>query len=221
MPTRVKKFAKELEQIDPLLHLLQKISAVYTNDHFVYTSGLHGSVYINKDAVYLHPIETTMVCRLFAERYQNHDIDVVVGPAVGGIILAQWTAYHLTQLKGKEIHGVYTEKDDKGNQIFRRGYGELVKGKKVLIVEDITTTGGSIKKVIESVKKAKGKLVAASTVINRNPKGVNSVTLGVPFSALCVLEAESYNPSTCPLCVDKIKINTKVGHGKDFLSSGG
>lgn len=207
----------EFNQVDSLLDLLKKVGAVYTNDHFVYTSGLHGSVYINKDAMYLHPMETTMVCRLFAERHQDYDLDVVVGPAAGGIILAQWTAYHLTQLKGREISGVYTEKDDREGQIFRRGYGELVKGKKVLIVEDIITTGGSVVKVIDSVKEAGGKTVAVSAMVNRNPDGVNSESLGVYFSALCTLKAEAYRPEECPLCINKLPINTKVGHGKGFL----
>jgi len=76
-------FGTDFEPVDPLLDLLKKVGAVYTNDHFVYTSGLHGSVYVNKDAMYLHPMETTMICRMFAERHKNLDIDVVVGPAVG------------------------------------------------------------------------------------------------------------------------------------------
>jgi len=121
----------------------------------------------------------------------------------------------LTQLKVREISGVYTEKDG-DNQIFRRGYGELVRGKKVLIVEDITTTGGSVKKVVDTVREAGGRVVAVSTMVNRNPEGVNSESLGVQFSALCTLKAEAYKPEECPLCESKIPINIKVGHGKDF-----
>ncbi|WKZ25259.1 MAG: phosphoribosyltransferase family protein [bacterium] len=209
----------EFEGVDPLLDLFKRVGAVYTNGHFVYTSGLHGSVYVNKDAMYLHPMETTMVCRMFAERHQYLDIDVVVGPAVGGIILSQWTAYHLTQLKSKEISGVYTEKDELNDQVFRRGYGEMVKGKDVLIVEDITTTGGSVLKVVESVVKAGGRITAVSTMVNRNPDGVNSETLGVPFSSLSNLKAESYHEKDCPLCEQNIPINLQIGHGKKFVES--
>jgi len=131
--------------------------------------------------------------------------------------LAQWTAYHLTQLKGKEISGVYTEKNDKDDQVFRRGYGELVRGRNVLIVEDITTTGGSVQKVIDSVNKAGGKIIAVSTMVNRNPDGVNSETLGVSFSALCDLKAEAYKPNECPLCESDIPVNLQVGHGRKFV----
>ena len=205
--------------VDPLLDLLKKVSAVYTNDHFVYTSGKHGSVYVNKDAMYQHPGETTLVCRMFAERYQDVDIDVVVGPAVGGIVLSQWTAYHLTQLKGKEVTGVFTEKDAANDQIFTRGYDALVKNKKVLVVEDITTTGRSVKKVVASVRKASGKVVADSVMVNRNPKNVTTETIGAPFSALCILEADAYDEKNCPLCKKGIPINMIVGHGKKYLEN--
>lgn len=205
--------------VDPVIDLLKKVKAIYIDDHFVYTSGKHGSVYVNKDAMYQHPQETTLICRLFAERYQDYDLDVVVGPAVGGIILAQWTAYHLTELKGKEVLGVYTEKDAHKNQIFTRGYDLLVKNKKVLIVEDVTTTGGSVKKVIRSVQKAGGKVVAVGVMVNRDPKNVNSKAIGAPFSALCVLETKAYNAKRCPLCKKGVPINMSIGHGLSFLQS--
>ncbi len=205
--------------VDPVIDLLRKVKAIYTNDHFVYASGKHGSVYVNKDAMFHHPQETTLISRMFAERYQDLDIDAVVGPAIGGIVLSQWTAYHLTQLKDKEVFGVYTEKDDKKNQVFTRGYDKLVKGKKVLIVEDVTTTGSSIKKVIESVRKAGGKVIPAAVMLNRDPKNVNSKSIGAPFSALSVLPAEAFAKNSCPLCKKHIPVNTEVGHGKEFLAS--
>ncbi|MBI5614508.1 orotate phosphoribosyltransferase [Candidatus Gottesmanbacteria bacterium] len=205
--------------VDPVLDLLKKVKAVYIDDHFVLTSGKHGSVYVNKDAMYQHPQETTLVCRMFAERFQDTDIDVVVGPAVGGIVLAQWTAYHLTQLKGKEVLGVYTEKDADKNQVFTRGYDVLVKNKKILVVEDIATTGGSVIKVIDSVRRAGGKVVAVVVMVNRNPDMVTSETIGAPFSALCVLKAEAFDEKDCPMCKEGLPINTTVGHGKKYLEA--
>jgi len=213
-----RSFKEEAELVDPVLDMLKKVGAVYTNDHFVYTSGKHGAVYVNKDAMYLHPIETTLISRLFAERYQRDEVDVVVGPAVGAIVLSQWTAYHLTQLKSKEVLGVYTEKDKEDNQILRRGYAEIVKGRNCLIVEDVTTTGGSIVKVINTVIHSGGNVIAASSMVNRNPDEVNSTFLGVPFSSLCTLKADAYEENECLLCQDNIPINTKVGHGKDYLA---
>src|SRR3989338_7459760 len=173
-----------------VISILKKVGAVLTNDHFVYTSGKHGSVYINKDAVYPHTAETSQIGKLFAEKYKDKDIDVVAAPAVGGTILSQWTAYHLSLIKGKEILSVYTEKDkgtlasaSESEHIFRRGYDKLVGGKNVLIIEDLTTTGISVKKVIAAVRVSGGHAVAAGVMVNRDPDSINSDSIGVPFFA--------------------------------------
>lgn len=84
-----------------IVKILENAGAVIKNSHFVYTSGKHGSVYINKDALYPHTKETSKVGRMFAEKYKNKKIDVVVAPAVGGTILSQWAAFHLSKLKKK------------------------------------------------------------------------------------------------------------------------
>lgn len=205
--------------MNDIISILKKLDAVITDDHFVYTSGKHGSVYVNKDALYPHTQETSQVGKMFAEKHNNMDIDTVVAPALGGIILSQWTAYHLSQLKGKEILGVYTEKDAEKNQIFTRGYDKFVTGKKVLVIEDLTTTGGSVLKVVNTVRAAGGKVVAVSVMVNRNPDQVNEEMYGTPFSALGVLKAEAFDEPVCPLCKQGVAINTKVGHGKKYLES--
>jgi len=200
-----------------VITILKKVGAVLTDDHFVYTSGKHGSVYINKDAVYPHTQETSKIGQMFAEKFKDRDIDVVAAPALGGIILSQWTAYHLSKLKGKEILGVYTEKTPEKNQIFTRGYDFLVKGKNVLVIEDLTTTGGSVKKVVESVKAAGGYVVAVCVMVNRDPKNVTSNTVGAPFSSLGELLADAVDAKDCPLCRQGVPVNTIVGHGKKFM----
>ena len=202
-----------------VVEILKKIGAVITDSHFVYTSGKHGSVYINKDALYPHTAETSRVGEMFAQKYKEMDIDVVAGPALGGIILSQWTAFHLSQLKGKEILGVYTEKTPDKQQIFTRGYDKHVKGKKVLVIEDLTTTGGSVRKVVDSVKAAGGEVVAVCVMVNRDPKNVTSEVVGGPFSALGVLKAQAFDEVECPLCKTNVPINTDVGHGKKYLEA--
>ncbi len=202
-----------------IVKLLKNINAIITDSHFVYTSGKHGSVYVRKDMLYPNTKKTSEVCRLFAEKFKNKNIDVVVGPSIGGIILSQWTAYHLSKMKNKEILGIFTEKDEKNNQIFKRDYDKLVKNKKVLIVEDLTTTGGSVKKVVESVIKAGGKVVNVSVMVNRDPEKVTSKSIGTPLSYLCVFKAESFDKDKCPLCKKNVPINTAVGHGKKYIES--
>ena len=154
---------------------------------------------------------------MMAEKYKDTDIDVVVGPALGGIILSQWVAHHLSALQKREILGIYAEKNSEKNLIFTRGYDKIVHRKNVLVVEDITNTGGSTKKVIETVKNAGGNVVAACVMINRSPKTVTSETMGVPFVALGVVEAEVYEEAKCPLCKNGIPINAEVGHGRQYL----
>lgn len=207
--------------MNDIIQILKSVGAIITDSHFVFTSGKHGSIYVNKDALYPRTDKTSRVGKMFAERHKDLDIDVVVGPALGGIILSTWTAYHLSQIKGKEILGVYTEKDENKNQIFTRGYDKLVSGKNVLVVEDITNTGGSIKKVINSVKEIGGNVVASSVMVNRDPENVTSESVGAPFSALGILQASAYEERECPLCEDNVPINTEVGHGRKYLTTRG
>lgn len=203
--------------MDEALEILRKTNAVLMDDHFVGTSGKHLSLYINKDALYPHTTETSRMGELFAEKNKDFDIDVVVGPALGGIILSTWTAYHLSRLKKKEVLGIYTEKDAEKNQVFTRGYDKLVKGKKVLVIEDLTTTGGSVKKVVDSVRGVGGEVLQVCVMVNRDPNAVNADSIGAPFSSLAVLKAESWDEADCPLCKQNIPINTTVGHGKKYL----
>lgn len=202
-----------------VISILKKVGAVLTDDHFVYTSGKHGSVYINKDAVYPHTKETSAICKMIAEKFKNKRIDAVAAPALGGIILSQWTAHWLSRLTHREVLGVYTEKDAEKNQIFTRGYDKLVKGKRVLVIEDLTTTGGSVRKVVGTVHAAGGKVVGVAVMVNRDPEHVTAKVVGVPFWALGILKAEAFEEAKCPLCKKGIPINTTVGHGKKYLEA--
>ncbi|HBU21472.1 TPA: phosphoribosyltransferase, partial [Candidatus Beckwithbacteria bacterium] len=184
--------------------------------------------YINKDALYPHTKETSEVCRIMAEKYKDADVEAVAAPAVGGTILSQWVAYHLSQIKGKEILSAYTEKDAgttasaaESKQLFRRGYDAVVKGKKVLVVEDLTTTGGSVKQVVDCVRDAGGEVVGVCVMVNRDPENVNSESVGTPFTAAGVLKAEAFDEKDCPFCKQGRPINTKIGHGKKYLEEKG
>lgn len=199
--------------------ILKSVDAIFTDSHFVGTSGRHMPAYINKDALYSHPLESSKIGELFAKKYKDVDVDVVAAPALGGIILSQWTAYHLTKLKGHEVQGVYTEKTPDKNQVFTRGYDKIVRGKNVLIVEDLTTTGGSVKKVVDTVREVGGNVVAVCVMVNRDPKLVNSESIGAPFDALDTLVFDSYEEKDCPLCKKGVPVNTTVGHGRKFLEA--
>src|SRR3989344_4814419 len=181
-----------------VLDLLQKVGAFRTG-HFVLTSGRHADSYLNKDALYPYTHDTSKICQAMAEKFKDKSasrrIEVVVGPAIGAAILSQWVAYHLTEMTGGEVYGAYSDKDGQGGFILKRGYDQLVKGKRTLVVEDLTTTGGSIKKVIETVRAAGAEIVGAIVIVNRGD--VTKKAIGNPpvFSSLVEIHLESWDES--------------------------
>lgn len=223
-PRGVRQGCKTIMTGEEILAIFKKTGGYITGSHIVYTSGKHGEAYLNKDAIYPHTKEISKICREIAERFKDKDVDVVASPALGGIILSQWTSHHLTDLTGKEVLALYTEKvsDENlpggNNQVFKRGYDKLLKGKKVLVVEDITTTGGSVKKVIESVRKAGGEVVAVCVLVNRDPDNINSQTIGAPFFPLAEIKMQAWEEADCPLCQKNVPINTTVGKGREYLA---
>ena len=99
------------------LEILQRVGAVITDSHIVYTSGRHGADYINKNALYTHTRETSLLCLSMAEMCDVERIETVVGPATGGIILAQWVAHHLAVMNSKEVYAVFAAKDRKSTRL--------------------------------------------------------------------------------------------------------
>ncbi|MSU73851.1 phosphoribosyltransferase [Candidatus Kaiserbacteria bacterium] len=200
-----------------VLEVLQKVGAFRTG-HFVFTSGLHADMYVNKDALYPHTTETSRLCREMAVRFRDKNIEAVSGPAIGAAILAQWVAYHLSEMTGREVYAAGAEKDGEGGFVLRRGYDKIVEGKNVLVVEDLTTTGRSIKRAIDAVRTAGGNVVGAIALCNRGE--VTKEMIGNPpiFDQLVKLHLEQWPESECELCQGNIPVNTDIGHGKDFLA---
>ena len=97
---------------DPkIMQMFTDVGAVISDGHFVYSSGRHSSVYINKDALYLHTKTTSWLCQLMARQYDTNQVDVVVGPVLGGIVLSQWVAHQLNATRSSgETLAVYAEK---------------------------------------------------------------------------------------------------------------
>jgi orotate phosphoribosyltransferase len=202
-----------------VLQVLGSVSAVLTGGHFVYTSGRHGSAYVNKDAVYPHTAETSKLCRAIAERFADDNVEVVIAPAVGGVILSQWVAYCLSKSVSYEVLGVYAEPSESGESfIVKRGYDKLIVGKRVLVVDDILTTGGSVKKVVDAVKAVGGEVVGVAVLCNRG--GVLSPDVGNPPKLVWLAEVSlaSYDEADCPLCASGVPVNINVGKGREFLA---
>jgi orotate phosphoribosyltransferase len=211
-----------------ILAILARVGAVIANSHIVYTSGKHGSAYVNKDAIYPHTRETSDLCetlmnRIADVRQPTSDLVIipqaVVAPAVGGVILSQWMAYHFSSYwsgKWMDIPALYADKVGE-EFVIKRGYEKIVSGKRVLVVEDVLNTGGSVIKTIQAVRNAGGEVVAVGALCNRG--GVTAEQLGIPhLVSLLDVTMDAWPEAECPLCVQGVPINTSVGHGAQFLA---
>jgi orotate phosphoribosyltransferase len=172
-----------------------EIAAVFTKvgalqeGHFRYTSGLHGNLYMQCAQVLKHPEHTEVLCKELAENFADSKIDIVVGPAMGGIIVA----YEIARQLG--VPAVFTEREN-GAMTLRRGF-ELDPGQRVLVVEDVITTGGSVQEVLEIVKTKGAEPVGVGVLVNRSG---GRADFGVPLAALLNLDLPTYDPENCPLC---------------------
>ena len=183
--------------------LLVKTNAIM-NSHFVLTSGLHSPHYVEKFNVLQHPKYTEQLCKAMAEKFKDSQIETVVGPMTGGILLAHETG------KALGTRAIFTERVN-GKMTFRRGFA-LHKGERCLIVEDIVTTGGSIREVIDVVKAAGGIPVAVSMLVDRS--GGKATFEDVPSTALLNMDVETYEPATCPLCQKGMPLTKRGSTGK-------
>jgi orotate phosphoribosyltransferase len=197
-----------------VLDIFERVGALLANTHVVYTSGRHGSTYVNKDALYPHTRETAELCGLIAAHFAGAQPEVVAGPTIGGVLLAQWVAHQSPPLPdGRRALAVFAEEQGSSpgsTRVFRRGYADLIPGRRVLVVEDILTTGGSARKVIDAVRALGGELVGLGALCNRG--GVQAEDLGAPeLFALLTLALESWDTAECPLCRQGVPLNTRVG----------
>ena len=201
-----------------VLQLLSEVGAIISDSHFIYKSGRHGSTYINKDAIYSRTKKISRLCLAIAEEFIDADIEVVIGPEKGGILLANWTAEHLTDLTKREVLAVYAEKAGPDSFSIKRGYNQFISGKKVLVVEDILTTGGSVKKVVEATRKIGGEVIALAALCNRGDVTPQKVADVPKLFTLLNFKLDTWKKDECPLCTKGVKINTEFGIGKEFVA---
>ena len=183
--------------------LLIETSAIMEG-HFLLTSGLHSPRYVEKFNVLQKPVYTEKLCRAMAEKFKDANIETVVGPVTGGILLAHETG------KALGTRAIFTEREN-GKMTFRRGF-TLHEGERVLIVEDIVTTGGSIREVIDVVKEHGGIPVAVSMLVDRS--GGKATFGDVPSTALLHRDVKTYQPDECPLCKQGIPMTKRGRTGK-------
>jgi orotate phosphoribosyltransferase len=164
--------------------------------HFLLTSGLHSPVYWEKSRVLQYPEYTEKLCRMIADRFREASAAVVAGPTTPGIILAYETARQLG------ARAIFAEKDESGGRVFRRGF-EIAAGEKVLVVDDVMTTGGSVRDVVTAVKELGGDVVGVGVLIDRSARPPD---FGAPFFACHHTEVITYRPEGCPLCAASVPL---------------
>lgn len=181
--------------------------------HFPLASGKHSGEYLDKTAIYPDGKMISAICSEMADEvgkafpeWAHKRVEAVVGPAMGGIILAHEAAKRLSKIYGKKVYSVFTEKDDKGNQALQRqAFRKRVAGSLVLVVDDILTTGGSVNGVIRAVQEAGGHVIAVAVICNRG--GVKSSDImDYPLFWLWETDIESWEPKDCPLCKQNIPL---------------
>lgn len=171
-----------------VLDLYKKTGALLMG-HFLLSSGLHSDQYLQSALVLQQPDMATKLCAALASRFRDLNIDVVIAPALGGVFVSHETARALG------VRALFAERV-KGELVLRRGF-TIQPGERVLVVEDVVTTGKSTKETIEVVKRAGGVVVAAGSLVDRSG---GKADLGVPYRSLAALEVPSYEPTACPLC---------------------
>jgi len=157
--------------------------------HFLLTSGRHSNQYFQCAKVLQFPDYTSEVCSVLSEHFRNYDIDTVIAPAMGGIIVGYEVARQLNK------RSIFTEREN--NQMtLRRGFS-LNENEKVLVCEDVVTTGGSVFEVIGIVKSFGAKVIGVASIVDRSN---GKVDFGYPFKSALQLEVVSYLPEECPIC---------------------
>ena len=173
---------------EDVLRRLRQTGALL-DGHFLLTSGLHSAGYMQCAKVLQYPEHAEVMGAGIAEQVRDLSIDVVMSPAIGGIVLGQEVGRALG------ARAIFAEREQ-GRMTLRRGF-EVAPGERVLVVEDVTTTGGSVREVIEVAQACGGNLVATATILDRSG---GAAVFPAPFHALATLDIPNYDASACPLC---------------------
>ena len=173
---------------EEVLDIYRKTGALLSG-HFLLSSGLHSDRYLQSALVLQQPDIATKLCAALADYFKDQKIEVVIAPALGGVFVSHETARALG------VRALFAERVN-GELTLRRGF-TISPGERVLVVEDVITTGKSTRETIEVVKKAGGSVIAAASLVDRSG---GKAELGVPYKSLVTLDVPTYAAETCPLC---------------------
>jgi orotate phosphoribosyltransferase len=179
---------------DELLDLYRRSGALLEG-HFRLTSGLHSPGYLQCALVLQHPQHAEALGRLIADRVRDLRATVVLSPALGGVVIGQEVGRALG------VRAIFAERQD-GKLSLRRGF-TLEANDRVLVVEDVMTTGGSTRETIDVAKAAGGQVIGAASIVNRSG---GALPFDVPYFSLLEIALPTYEPEKCPLCAQGLPV---------------
>lgn len=172
-----------------------KEAGVLLEGHFLLTSGKHSAKYLQCAKIFQNSKYAKELCADLAEKFKNENIDIVIGPAIGAIQMA----YEVSAQLG--VPNFFAEREN-GKMTLRRGFA-IEKGQRVLVVEDVVTTGGSVREVIDLVVEAGGIVAGVGSIVDRTG---GAISFGAPFSSVISMKVEAFEADECPLCKNNIPV---------------
>jgi len=179
---------------DDLLNIF-KMSGAIKEGHFLLASGLHSPIYWEKFRILQYPRYTERLCRLIVQHFKDQQIELVVGPTTGGIILAFETARQLG------VRSIFAEKMGE-TRIFRRDF-DIAPDESILLVDDVLTTGSSIKETMSAINRLGGVVIGIGVLVNRSAEEID---FGAPLFSCIHVPTTVYSPEECPLCAANVPL---------------
>lgn len=164
-------------------------AGVLLEGHFLLTSGRHSNKYLQCAKIFRHVKYSEELCAALAERFRGENIDLVIGPALGAVQMAYEVSRQLN------CENFFAEREN-GRMTLRRGFA-IEPGRRVLVVEDVVTTGGSVREVMDIVRDAGGVVAGVGSIVDRTG---GTIDFGVSFKAVISMKVESWEASECPVC---------------------
>ncbi len=181
-------------QKERVLEILKE-AGVLLEGHFLLTSGRHSNRYLQCAKIFQDTRYSEELCADLAEQFKDKGVELVIGPAIGAIQMSYEVSRHLG------VRNIFAEREN-GAMTLRRSF-EIKPGQKVLVVEDVVTTGGSVREVIDLVRENGGEVVGVGVVVDRTG---GKIDFGVPLSSVISLDVISYEADECPLCKEGLPL---------------